>query len=279
MSTYAISDVHGHFSSFERMLDKISFGTEDELWVLGDILDKGPESAEMLVWATSAPENVHFLRGNHEDMAWDVISRDPEGLSGMRIGDRWAANGGTETIEDLLSKTDADWRYFDLMDWMSSLVPYAVIEIGHEPIALVHAGFDPYYYDLNTEEDPEHDINLLRELGWTPSSRKRITHDVGGLVGVHDETTMMWIRDSWVFSNEPCPMKAVFGHTPITETEMRRILSEVDPNASGGAGKISHVLNKHGIDCGMAEPFEATSALGCLRLNDMKEFYVSAFEK
>lgn len=276
MNTYVMSDVHGHFSSFKSMLDKISFGSEDELWVLGDILDKGPESAEMLMWATSSPSNIHFLRGNHEDMAFEVISRDPKGLSGMRIGDRWFANDGAHTIEDLLAKTDVDWRFFDLVDWLSSLIPFTTLEVGNKPIALVHAGFDPYYFDLNTEDDPEHDINLLHELGWSPGMRKKITHDVGGLVGVHDEVAMMWIRDSWIFSKETCPMETVFGHTPLTDAEMRRIRAEVDPDAKGGCGRIAHFLNKHGIDCGMAEPFEATSALGCLRLEDMEEFYIPA---
>lgn len=69
MSIYCISDIHGCFIEFNKMLRLINFQESDELYILGDIFDRGPASAEMLWWATKqAPANVHFLLGNHEDM-------------------------------------------------------------------------------------------------------------------------------------------------------------------------------------------------------------------
>lgn len=48
MSTYCISDIHGCFNEFQDMLKLINFQKEDELYILGDIIDRGPQSAEML---------------------------------------------------------------------------------------------------------------------------------------------------------------------------------------------------------------------------------------
>ena len=97
MSTYCISDIHGNFKAFLEMLDIIAFGDDDELYVLGDIIDKGPSSAEMLKWATDAPSNVHFLRGNHEDMAYVCLSRDPIELRCLLREDKWYRNDGNAT--------------------------------------------------------------------------------------------------------------------------------------------------------------------------------------
>ena len=48
MSTYVISDIHGCFSAFQRMLEKINFSDNDKLIIAGDIIDRGPENYEML---------------------------------------------------------------------------------------------------------------------------------------------------------------------------------------------------------------------------------------
>lgn len=41
---YCISDIHGYYGLFCRLLDKIRFGDKDKLYVLGDIIDKGQDS-------------------------------------------------------------------------------------------------------------------------------------------------------------------------------------------------------------------------------------------
>ena len=39
--TYVLSDIHGNFEIFKRMLDKIQFNSHDQLYILGDICDRG----------------------------------------------------------------------------------------------------------------------------------------------------------------------------------------------------------------------------------------------
>ena len=62
---YCISDIHGYYGLFCRLLDKIRFGDKDKLYVLGDIIDKGPDSIRLAKLLFSMP-NVYCIAGNHE---------------------------------------------------------------------------------------------------------------------------------------------------------------------------------------------------------------------
>ena len=62
---YCISDIHGYYDLFCRLLDKIRFGGGDRLYVLGDMIDKGPDSIRLAKLLFSMP-NVHCIAGNHE---------------------------------------------------------------------------------------------------------------------------------------------------------------------------------------------------------------------
>lgn len=64
--TYVMSDLHGMGSLLERMLEKIAFSGDDMLYILGDMIDRGPEPAKVLD-IVSAAENIIALKGNHED--------------------------------------------------------------------------------------------------------------------------------------------------------------------------------------------------------------------
>ena len=62
---YCISDIHGYYGLFCRLLDKIRVGDKDKLYVLGDIIDKGPDSIRLAKLLFSMP-NVYCIAGNHE---------------------------------------------------------------------------------------------------------------------------------------------------------------------------------------------------------------------
>ena len=62
---YCISDIHGYYGLFCRLLEKIKFGGGDRLYVLGDIVDKGPDSVRLAKLLFSMP-NAHCVAGNHE---------------------------------------------------------------------------------------------------------------------------------------------------------------------------------------------------------------------
>ena len=62
---YCISDIHGYYGLFCRLLDKIGFGSGDRLYVLGDIIEKGPDSIRLAKLLFSMP-NAVCIAGNHE---------------------------------------------------------------------------------------------------------------------------------------------------------------------------------------------------------------------
>ena len=45
---YAMSDIHGEYEKFITMIEKIKFMSQDELFVLGDVVDRGPKPVELL---------------------------------------------------------------------------------------------------------------------------------------------------------------------------------------------------------------------------------------
>ena len=96
MACYVTSDIHGCYEQFIRLLHKISFSQDDTLYILGDIIDRGPDSVDMIRWVMQAPPNVHFMLGNHEQMMLDDTHGD---YRTMRIehDSTWDINGGAET--------------------------------------------------------------------------------------------------------------------------------------------------------------------------------------
>jgi len=78
MPRYAISDIHGCPKTFRKLLREINFGTNDELFLLGDYIDKGPDGMGVigLIWELEASgHQITCLRGNHERMFTNEIIR------------------------------------------------------------------------------------------------------------------------------------------------------------------------------------------------------------
>ena len=64
---YAISDLHGNYDLFIKMLKEINFSKDDKLFILGDIIDKGKDSGKLLnLLCHDMRENIVAICGNHE---------------------------------------------------------------------------------------------------------------------------------------------------------------------------------------------------------------------
>lgn len=67
MATYLIGDVHGHFLPLMRLLKIINFKhSKDILWFTGDLVNRGPENAEVLRWILAHKDNIVAVMGNHD---------------------------------------------------------------------------------------------------------------------------------------------------------------------------------------------------------------------
>lgn len=67
---FAIGDIHGGYRSFDALLSLIEFSGDDRLVILGDFIDRGPRSREVIdrILEMLPEGNVYPLRGNHELM-------------------------------------------------------------------------------------------------------------------------------------------------------------------------------------------------------------------
>ena len=81
MARYAVSDLHGRKDIFDKIMSEL-IGPNDTLYILGDVVDRGPEPFELLRAAISDPR-VKLLKGNHEDMlikAFDEVNEKVDAI-------------------------------------------------------------------------------------------------------------------------------------------------------------------------------------------------------
>ena len=66
MATYAIGDLQGCYDEFRGLLDKVDFGADDHLWLLGDLINRGPKSLETLRFVREIEDQCTVVLGNHD---------------------------------------------------------------------------------------------------------------------------------------------------------------------------------------------------------------------
>ncbi len=101
--TYVMSDLHGCYDKYAQMLEKISFGEGDTLYILGDVIDRGEDGIKILLDMTGR-KNVIPLKGNHEEMALSVLNaiRRSSPYENTRSHILWMLNDGAPTKEAFL---------------------------------------------------------------------------------------------------------------------------------------------------------------------------------
>ena len=95
--TLVISDIHGELTLFEELLQTAGYNPDkDQLILLGDYIDRGPDSKRVLEKVMELKhEGAVVLKGNHEDMMVRAFKTDDE-----RTWKNWInRNGGTETLK------------------------------------------------------------------------------------------------------------------------------------------------------------------------------------
>ena len=144
MATYVTSDVHGHLRALDRALELAQPGAHDTVYVLGDMVDRGPEPAAVLKLVRGL-DNARVLRGNHEQMLLATVLSDSDEDTLT-----WHMNGGYTTAQSLDALPREE--YVDLLGWVASLPLFDVVETEsllpsavpgeHRVHLLCHAGID-----------------------------------------------------------------------------------------------------------------------------------------
>lgn len=142
-----IGDVHGRADLLEKLLGQI--GTDRALFCVGDYVDRGDRSADVLALLQERPD-ITCLRGNHEEMLLAFLE-DPDST-----GPRWLRYGGLQTLASFgirgLSDTSRGADLIQARDRLRVAMGDAMIAwLGDMPlwhlsgnVAVTHAGADPH---------------------------------------------------------------------------------------------------------------------------------------
>ena len=242
MATYVVSDIHGEYDKFLELLNIIKLKDTDTLYVLGDILDRGPHPIKVLKKLMEMP-NVICIVGNHEIMALECLEFLSKEITDISLEElnkemlenlvTWQYNGSSTTIKEF-KELDKESR-IEVIEYIKDFLIYeklsvAAVEHARTDITrkflLVHAGLGGFSPDKDMED------YSLYDLVW-----KRADYNV------------QYFDDVYVIS----------GHTP-TQT--------IKENPKPG---FIYKNNNHiAIDCGAHYP---GGRLAAICLDTMEEFY------
>ena len=121
MATYAVGDIQGCMSSLERLLDVMPLRDEDRIWVVGDLVNRGPRSLDVLRWARREDARLTTVLGNHD---LHLLARAAGAPAKKR-----------DTLDDVLGAPDRD----ALIDWLRAR-PLVHVDGA---FVLVHGGLHP----------------------------------------------------------------------------------------------------------------------------------------
>ena len=169
MSTYVVSDIHGEYLAFMSLLDKIQLKETDTLYVLGDILDRGPHPIKTLRKIMEMPNAICIL-GNHELMAIECLQLLMKEITDVTIEEfdeeelenlvNWQYNGSKSTIDEfreLDRKTQQE-----VIEYIKDFLVYEEVTVGNKEYLLVHAGLGNYSPEKEVEDYSLHELVWMR---------------------------------------------------------------------------------------------------------------------
>ena len=157
--TYVMSDLHGCWREYQEALEKIAFLSSDRLYIIGDIVDRGPDVVSILKDVMKR-DNVRVLAENHEYMGLQVLGKScKKGLTtplsdmtsaGIESCLLWMNDGGDQTLRQL--KRGGDEALQRVAAYLADLSLYGEVSAGSRDYLLVHAGLEPFQPEKPLEE-------------------------------------------------------------------------------------------------------------------------------
>lgn len=165
--TYVVADIHGEYEMFIELLGQIRLDETDTLYVLGDVLDRGPHPIKTLLKIMEMP-NAICLVGNHELMALDCLEFLTQNIKDISIDAldekmldhlvTWQYNGSKTTIDEFRALDSGTQR--KVIDFIRNLNVYEELAVGGKNYLLVHGGLGNFYPGKEMEK------YTLKELVW-----------------------------------------------------------------------------------------------------------------
>ena len=191
MSTYAVSDLHGQYDLFQKLLEVIHFSDDDFMYVLGDAIDRGPEGIKILQLIKDAP-NMELLIGNHEFMMLNAVAQDGsvDDTPGKDAYLWLYSNGGEVTFEHYKELTSEERK--SLLAWLNTRKLTTLVNINDTTFCLTHSYFKEELIDKPFKEI---EYRVIWNIVWKTPYRADIY-----------VPTSDYIESDWEF---------IIGHVPI----------------------------------------------------------------
>lgn len=210
---YVLSDIHGQRRAFFEMLEKICFSSEDKLFIIGDVVDRGPDGIQLLEYIREQP-NMELLMGNHEDMLLRTMDDEESWY------ETWLFNGGGVTLASLMAFPKEQQE--QCIQFVRNLPLYRMITVEGKQYLLVHAGIDA-------------------ALGQAEEQ-----------LSAMDRDTLLWIRREFFNAKLSCPYTVIFGHTPTGALLYYAGTLTEEARKQAAAFHITKWDHRIAIDCGAA---------------------------
>ena len=158
--TYLISNLFGQYEAFIKLMDKINLKGTDNLYLMGDVADKGPEPIKLIQDLACRP-NLYPILGNHDFFAYKMLSKfidmpaDGDVMKYLspaeeQMFDEWMSMGGNVTLKQFLALDEFDRE--DIIDYLSEFSLYEEVTVDGVDYVMVHAGIDNFSPDKDMED-------------------------------------------------------------------------------------------------------------------------------
>lgn len=142
---YAFTDIHGQWDLWQQIKEYCA--EDDELYFLGDAVDRGPDGVKIML-DMLADKRVVYIKGNHEDLMERAMNS--KGADNFFDLANWSTNGGDVTRDELRELGEGT-REQILNGFAKMHLTYALVNANGQMIFLSHAGVD--MHNLPDDED------------------------------------------------------------------------------------------------------------------------------
>ena len=178
--TYVMSDIHGEYGLFLKMLEEIRFSDNDVLYIAGDFVDYGEDPMGLLC-DVSMRANVIPVAGEHDLLALRMLTEldrvlgSAGALQASEEMKEWMENGGKSTMLGFHALSE-EMRE-GVLDYLSDMVLFEEVEVKKEKYLIVHAGLKGY------EDTPLEELMPEAFLSETLDPEKEYFEDTTVIVG------------------------------------------------------------------------------------------------
>ena len=178
---YVVSDIHGCYDEYIKILDLIKFSESDTLYVIGDVCDRGNNPMKIL-FHMMEHENIIPIFGNHDLEAYPflVLEHNDE----LDYLDRkfiwWISQGGKTTLNDFrkLNKKEQE----TILSYIEEFRYYEELKVNNVDYILVHGGLKDFEIDKSLDE------YRIRDLVWERPDYNKVYFPNKFIVSGHTPT-------------------------------------------------------------------------------------------